>query len=68
MTADTNQTLKHALPDLLTIQQTAEALQVSTKSVRRWIEVGDLIAHRLGRQWRVSEPDLQNFIRARRNS
>lgn len=56
------------LPALLTIGQIAERLQVSTKSIRRWIGEGELIAHRIGHQWRVSESDLQTFIRARRNS
>lgn len=56
------------IPALLTLDQTAKHLQVSTKSVRRWIEAGDLIAHRIGRQFRISEPDLQAFIRTRRET
>ena len=51
---------------LYTVAQVAERLQVSTKTVRRWIENDDLIAHRLGRQLRISEADLQTFIKARR--
>jgi len=51
---------------LFTLAQVAERLQVSTKTVRRWIENDDLIAHRLGRQLRISEADLQVFIKARR--
>ena len=51
---------------LLTIPQTAEHLQVSTKSVRRWIESGELVAHRIGRQLRISWSDLQAFVRMRR--
>ena len=51
---------------LFTLAQVAERLQVSTKTVRRWIENDDLIAHRLGRQLRISEVDLQAFIKARR--
>jgi excisionase family DNA binding protein len=51
---------------LFTLAQVAERLQVSTKTVRRWIENDDLIAHRLGRQLRISEADLQAFIKARR--
>ena len=46
------------LPSLLTIDQVAQHLQVSTKTIRRWIDAGDLTAHRLGRQLRISEPDL----------
>ena len=53
---------------MLTIEEVAKLLQVSTKSVRRWIEDGGLIAHRFGRQWRISEDDLRTFIRLRRQS
>lgn len=51
---------------LLTIQDVADILQVSAKSVRRWIDTGDLVAHRLGRQWRISQGDLETFIKLRR--
>ena len=60
--------LEHFRPSLLTISQTATALQVSTKTIHRWIKAGDLIAHRLGHQFRISEPDLQAFIRMRREA
>ncbi|MBT3358814.1 MAG: helix-turn-helix domain-containing protein [Rhodospirillales bacterium] len=68
MTADPIHMLKAAIPTLLTISKTAEHLQVSTKTVRRWIDSGDLVAHRIGRQLRISEPDLQAFIRVRRDA
>ncbi|HIO37994.1 MAG TPA: DNA-binding protein [Rhodospirillales bacterium] len=60
------QQLCHCPPRPLTIKQAAEHLQVSPKTLRRWIDTGNLIAHRLGRQWRISETDLQSFIRMRR--
>jgi len=63
MTTDDCNKSATALPELLTIEQTAKVLQVSSKTIRRWIDTGDLIAHRLGRQWRISEMDLQTFIR-----
>lgn len=53
---------------LHTIPQTAKRLQVSTKTVRRWIDAGDLIAHRFGRQLRISDPDLMAFIKLRREA
>ncbi|MBT3907567.1 MAG: helix-turn-helix domain-containing protein [Rhodospirillales bacterium] len=59
---------EHSLPTLFTLEQTAKHLQASTKTIRRWIDAGDLVAHRIGRQLRISEPDLQAFIRTRRNS
>jgi excisionase family DNA binding protein len=54
------------LPALFTIKQTATHLNVSTKTVRRWIENGDLVSHRIGRGLRVSETDLVSFVRMRR--
>ena len=68
MSTDTNALPGRRLPALLTIPQTAEHLQVSTKTIRRWIEAGDLVAHRFGRQWRISDADLQIFIRIRREA
>jgi excisionase family DNA binding protein len=59
---------EHSLPTLLTTEQAAGALQVSTKTILRWISSGDLIAHRLGHQWRISQSDLENFIRMRREA
>jgi excisionase family DNA binding protein len=46
---------------MLTLQQTAEHLQLSVKTVRRKIAAGELIAHRMGNRWRVAEEDLQRF-------
>jgi excisionase family DNA binding protein len=53
-------------PRLLTRQQVADHLAVSTKTVTRWNESGALPMHRLGRQVRVSEDDLIAFTAARR--
>jgi len=50
---------------LLTIREVADYLQVDEKTIRRWIATGDLNAFKLGRQWRVAEKELQNFLRER---
>lgn len=49
----------------LTIIDVAERLQVSTRTVRRWIDQGELRIHRLGRQLRVTEDDLALFLNQR---
>lgn len=46
------------LPRLLTIPEVADYLKISTKTVRRWIDRGDLHAYRVGRQLRIAEEDL----------
>ena len=43
------------VPPLLSLTAVAGKLDVSIKTLRRWIGRGDLRAHRLGRQLRVSE-------------
>jgi excisionase family DNA binding protein len=48
------------------IQSIAEMLDVSIKTVRRWIIRGELPAHKLGNQWRVSSLDLDVFLKLRR--
>ena len=53
-------------PKLLSIGDVADILQVSDKTIRRWIERGELPIHRLGRQIRISADDLATFVRARR--
>ena len=50
------------VPRLLSIETVAAILDVSPKSVRRWIAAGLLPVHRLGRQIRISEPDLAAYI------
>jgi excisionase family DNA binding protein len=56
------------LPRLFSVKAVAMQLAVSTKTVRRWIETGELPVHRLGRQLRVSETDLVVFIARSRSS
>ena len=49
-------------PQLLSVDETALELNVSTKTVRRLIERGDLPAHRIGRCLRLSENDLRLYL------
>jgi len=53
---------------LLTIKDAAARLNVSVKSVRRWIANGELVAYQFGRHWRISEQDLSAFLAARRGA
>jgi excisionase family DNA binding protein len=46
----------------LSVDTIARELDVSTKTVRRWISTERLSTHRLGRQIRISEADLLAFI------
>jgi len=49
-------------PRLLSIATVALHLDVSQKTIRRLIDAGELPIHRIGRQIRISEPDLAAYI------
>lgn len=50
--------------DILTIQEVAKVLRVSTRTVYRWVDSGDLKVARIGRKtYRVFESDLRSFIK-----
>ncbi|MEL6226984.1 MAG: helix-turn-helix domain-containing protein [Pseudomonadota bacterium] len=50
---------------LLTISDVAQFCDVSEKTVRRWIERGELPAAQLGNQWRIRPRDLDLFVHER---
>jgi excisionase family DNA binding protein len=54
-------------PEWLTIEQAADWLQVSTKTIRRYIEAGSLPAVNLGgRAIRIQRKDLDAWLETRR--
>ena len=55
------------LPRLLPLDEVAQTLHVSIKTVRRWIKQGALRAHQFGRQLRIAEEDLAAFINRARS-
>lgn len=57
---------KPSSKQLLTISGISERCEVSEKTVRKWIKDKDLIAHKLGGQYRISEEDYDQFLRERR--
>ena len=54
------------LPPLLSVEAAADHLDVCSKTVRRLIEKGELHAHRIGRQLRISQDDLFLYIQKHR--
>lgn len=52
---------------LYSIQDVAEFLRVTERTVRRWIHDGAITAYRFGRQWRVKQSDFRAFAEANRN-
>ena len=50
------------LEKLYTVAEISELLTVSDRTVRNFIESGDLTAYRFGREYKVKETDLKQFI------
>lgn len=57
-----------AIPKFFTITQAAELLEVSSRTVRRWIDTGRLVAHRFGGTVRIADPDLRAFLSRHRTA
>ena len=51
---------------MLSVDQVADRLAVSSKTVWRWLDAGVLPRHRLGRLVRIAEEDLDTFLRKSR--
>jgi len=60
--------MKNEPPKFYTVAQVAGMLDVSTRSVRRWIEQNRLIAHHFGAVVRIAETDLKAFIAEHRQA
>ena len=48
-----------------TVQELADRLEVAEATVRQWIKSGLLRAIDIGKGWRISDTDLQQFLKSR---
>lgn len=55
----------HMEEKIFTVKQVAAQLQVDTKTVRKWIRSGELVAMDIGGEYRIRESSLQEFIKRR---
>jgi excisionase family DNA binding protein len=51
-----------AFPRLYSVADAARLLGCSEKSIRRIIKRGDIPIHRIGRQIKIAEPDLLDYL------
>ncbi len=47
---------------LLTPPQVAQRLQMNERTVTQWLRQGHLRGFKIGKEWRVSARDLDNFL------
>lgn len=50
------------LPTLLTVNQVAELLQVTPRTIRRNIDWGDIPAKKIGRVWRIPRSFVLEYL------
>ena len=53
---------------LLTLNEAAELLQVSKRTLQRMIKLGQLPAFKVGGQWRLREMQLKQWVEFRESS
>jgi excisionase family DNA binding protein len=49
-------------PDVMTIEQTAEYLQLSSKTIRRLISRKELKASKITSVWRIKKDDIIEYL------
>jgi len=55
------------MPDkMLSVEEVADELGVNPETVRVWIRSGELVAYSIGKGYRISRVDLDDFMRRRR--
>ncbi len=53
---------------LYTIDEVAEYLRVTRRTIYRYIEQGKLPAYRVGDSWRFSDEDISEYLKKNRKS
>jgi len=54
--------------ELLTVEEVAKELRVNAKTVRQYIASGELVALVIGKGYKISRDDLEDFKRRRRTN
>lgn len=49
-------------PEIMTIEQTAEYLQLGVKTIRRMIDEGELKASKIRNNWRIRKSDIDEYL------
>lgn len=53
---------------LYTLQEVADYLRVSRQTIYNWVTAKRLKASKIGKEYRVTEKDLQDFIKNHKNA
>ena len=54
------------MEEFYTVREVAERLKVKVETVQGWIRKGELIAYKVGKDYRIAKDDYLTFLRQRR--
>lgn len=55
------------MSEILTVEQTANYLKVSTKTIRRLIKSEEIIASKVSGCWRIRQVDIEEYLKRKCN-
>ena len=55
--------MSSAYPEILTLQQAAEMLQISERTIQRMLKAGEIPGSQVGGQWRFDREQLRDMVR-----
>lgn len=55
------------LPDILTVKQIADYLQLNEETIKRALQKKELIGFKFGKNWRIERECLAKWIEAKKN-
>lgn len=55
------------MDELYTVDQAAEYLKVSTKTIRRLIKAKKIVASKVGGAWRIKRQDIEIYLNSTKN-
>ncbi|RBP42207.1 helix-turn-helix domain-containing protein [Garciella nitratireducens] len=51
----------------LTVEEVADMLRLNTVTIYRWLRTNKLRGIKLGKEWRIKDSDLQEFLESHYN-
>jgi excisionase family DNA binding protein len=68
MSEPMNRTRKLPMDELLTVQEVADELRLTFRTVYRYLQEGQLRGQKLGRTWRIRRSDLTTYLNERHHN
>jgi putative molybdopterin biosynthesis protein len=54
--------------EFYTVDELAQRLRVSRETIVNWLKKGVIASYKVGRQWRVSHTDFEQYMKSQRRA